>query len=74
MIRPNPINYSVDMRDRERLKHGAGQVPGRGEPRAGHEGSTARQAGYRSFEKGRIHKATRRDIEERMVPIGSNSQ
>lgn len=52
MSRPNPIDYSVEMKDWEKLGHGVGHILGGGNSIAGQEGSGVQQAGYRTYQEG----------------------
>lgn len=52
MSRCNPIDYSIEMKDWERLGHGVGHIPGGGNAIAGQEGSRVQQTGYKTYQEG----------------------
>lgn len=47
MSRPNPIDYSIEMKDWERLGHGVGHIPGGGNIMTGQQGRR-----YRTYKEG----------------------
>lgn len=47
MSRPNPSDYSIELKDWEELGHGVGHILGEGNSMAGQEGN-----GYRTYHKG----------------------